>query len=353
VALLSSSPVLTEQVTRLSLAAGVEVAVPVTPDEQHRAWRTCPLVLVGADAAVGLTPPPTRRAGVLLLDERDDEAALRLAVAVGAERVVSLPADAPWLVDRLGDAVDGGRAGAVVGLLGVRGGVGTTVLAAALGVTAVAAGLRCVLVDADPLGDLPLVLDVADEPGVRWHDLAAAAGRLPAGDLGAALPSRDGVRVLGGRGESAVAVPAGSVDAVLLALARGHDLVVVDLPRCPAPCAAPRVVPSAAHSAAAAQARCTVLLLVVPCDRLGVAAAQRLLAALPGDAADVRMVARVVRGGIDPHEAAAELRLPVAARVRTDRRVGADATLGVVRARSSLTRACRRLLGDLADRVPA
>jgi secretion/DNA translocation related CpaE-like protein len=340
VALLAASPVLTEQVARLAVAAGAEVAVTAAADDARRLWRTSPLVLVGADVAPGLAPPPVRRAGVLLLDERDDEGALRLAVAVGAERVVSLPADAPWLVDRMSDTVDGGRAGAVVGVLGARGGVGATVLAAALGVTAVSARLRCVVVDADPVGDLPLVLDVADEPGVRWHDLAGAAGRLPAGDLGAALPRRDGVRVLGGRGDVPVHVPGGSVEAVLTALARGHDLVVVDLPRLLHP------------SAAAAQARCTVLLLVVPCDRHGIAAARQLLAGAAETVLDVRLVARVARGGIDPQQVSDDLRLPLVARVRTDRRVGADAALGVVRSRSSLARACRRVLADLADQVP-
>jgi hypothetical protein len=91
-----------------------------------------------------------------------------------------------------------------------------------------------------------------------------------------------------------------------------------------------------------------VLLLLVPCDRRGVQGAQRLLAGLGDEAPDVRMVARVSGGGTDPQQVADELQLPLVARVRPDRRVGADAALGVVRSRSSLGRACRRVLADLA-----
>jgi hypothetical protein len=47
-----------------------------------------------------------------------------------------------------------------------------------------------------------------------------------------------------------------------------------------------------------------------------------------------------------------ELGLPLAGQLRTDRRVHADAVAGLVRPRSSLGRACRRLLVGLAATVP-
>jgi secretion/DNA translocation related CpaE-like protein len=341
VALLSASPLLGEQVSRLAAAGGVPLQVSSQPAEVRHLWEEAGLVLLGADVASSLGPPLPRRAGVLLVDERDDERALRLAVAVGAERVVCLPADAPWLVDRMSEAVEGALPAPVVGVLGARGGVGATVLTAGLAVAASRAGLRCAAVDTDVgAGDLGLLLDLAGEPGVRWGDLAAAAGRLPSGDLGAALPGRDGVGLLAAGPPPSPVLTAGTVQAVLPALARGHDVVLVDLGRALTP------------GARAARDSCSVLLLVVPCEPRGLLGASSALHDLGDQPPPVRLVARAGRGGGDPRQVADELGLPLAGQLRTDRRVHADAVAGLVRPRSSLGRTCRRLLVGLAATVP-
>jgi secretion/DNA translocation related CpaE-like protein len=342
VALLSASPMLVEQVSRLAVAAGAPLQVAAEPAEVRRLWAQATLVLLGTDVAASLGTPPLRRSGVLLVDERDDEPALRRAVAAGAERVVCLPGDAPWVVERMGEAVEGARAAPVVGVVGACGGVGTTVLTAGLAVAAAQARLSCAAVDADGGGgDLGLLLDLDSQPGVRWGDLASAAGRLPSGDLGAALPHRDGVALLAAGVGQAPAVSTATVQAVLPALARGHDLVLVDLARGRHPWER------------SARAQCSVLLLVVPGEPRGVVGATSVLADLGDEPVDVRMVARVGRGGLDPRQVADQLGLPLAGQVRTDRRVHADAVAGVVRPRSSLGRRCRRVLADLAPAVPS
>ena len=72
----------------------------------------------------------------------------------------------------------GGAAALVLGVVGARGGVGASTLAAALA----ARGARrtaSVLVDLDAAAPgLDLLVGLEDDPGVRWPDLAGAAGAI-------------------------------------------------------------------------------------------------------------------------------------------------------------------------------
>ena len=130
-------------------------------------------------------------------------------------------------------------------------------------------------------------------------------------------------------------MPAAAVDAVVPALARGHDLVVVDLPRA---CEPLREV---------AVARCTHVLLLTGADARGAAAGRRVVARLVGREADLGLVVRrTPRSATDPVDLAEHLGLPLLATVRHDPRVAADST--GLRLRTSLRSACRQVLAAVA-----
>ncbi|GMA86578.1 hypothetical protein GCM10025868_18280 [Angustibacter aerolatus] len=248
----------------------------------------------------------------------------------------------------MADAVEPAGRARVVGVLGGCGGAGASVLAAALATTAADAGHRVLLADLDPLGGGADVLVGADDlTGLRWGDLARARGRLPAASVHDLLPRLGSLAVLGfGRG-APVDLPPAAVEAVLRSASRGHDLVVLDLPR--------------HDDLATARARALVddLLVVVPARVRAVVATGRLLTALaltgaPGDAATPRLVVR--RAPRDPLTARAvadAVGLPLVA--QPARRAGARPRrrrAPGLRARSDLRRAAARCLADLPVAQP-
>ena len=208
----------------------------------------------------------------------------RDALLVGAERVVELPVGAEHVTELLTDLGERGRpAGAVLGVVGGCGGAGATTLACALGQIAAERG-PALVVDLDPLGpgcDRVLALD--GEPGVRWDSLGAASGRLSGRSLREAVPRRGRLGVLAwpatpGR------LDVGAVREALSAAQRGHDTVVLDLPR-------------SGDLAAETLARCGLVALVVVPTVTGVASAARWLRSWP----DPDRVGVVVRGhGAEP-----------------------------------------------------
>jgi secretion/DNA translocation related CpaE-like protein len=334
--------------------------VATDPVSVRRWWGHAALVIVGDDLAGHLAPAVARRGAVVVVTRSEVEIGLlRQAVALGAERVVTLPADEGWLVEQMGVAGDGHGRAAVVAVVGCRGGAGSSTLAAAVARHAVAESLSCVLVDADPYGgDLDLLLDMTDDPGLRWDDLAAAGGRLPASPLAAALPRRDGVALLcarnvrpaqraGGRGErgDSLPAPAAAMGAVVGALVRSFDLVLVDVPRW-LPLSAQPVLDVA-----------DVVLLMTTADLRGVAAGRRVVADLDDHGPPLRLVVRQGRSGsADPDEVARWLGVPLAARLTFDSKVLADGDRGDFVMRTSLRRAARAVLAEvagLAGRVPS
>jgi len=120
----------------------------------------------------------------------------------------------------------------VIGVVGGSGGVGASVLTAAIAVRAAQADLRPVCLDGDRLGGgLDVTLGIEQEPGVRWPDLASVRGRLDGSELLRCLPSVDDVSVISFDRRRDVKLEAGTVEEVLRALSTAVDLVVVDLPR--------------------------------------------------------------------------------------------------------------------------
>jgi secretion/DNA translocation related CpaE-like protein len=120
----------------------------------------------------------------------------------------------------------------IIGVVGGSGGVGASVLTAAIAVRAAQAGFRAACVDGDRLGGgLDVTLGIEQERGVRWPDLAGARGRIDGPELLRRLPSVDGVRVLSFDRARDVEPAAEIVHEVIDALGEAVDVVVVDLPR--------------------------------------------------------------------------------------------------------------------------
>ena len=177
-----------------------------------------------------------------------------------------------------------------------------------------------VVVDLDPLGPgLDRVLGLEDRDGVRWDDLAVTTGRLGARALRHALPGRGDLRVLTWPAAPGVPPSPAVVRETLTAAQRGHDVVVVDLPRGDADL--DEVV-----------ARCDLLLVVAVGSVPGVASAARLCTTLP-DPRRSRLVLRRARR--TPRRSRRTVGLPVLAAMADQRGLdeSIDLGLGPVRSR--------------------
>ncbi|NUR08222.1 MAG: septum site determining protein, partial [Nocardioidaceae bacterium] len=237
------------------------------------------------------------------------------------------------------------RGARCVAVVGGRGGAGATTFATALALTA-ARVAPTILLDLDPLGpglDRVVGLDGdADQPGVRWDALTGSHGRLGSRSLRQALPHCDGLAVLTWGAGTPDAVDRGTAREVLSAAHRGHDVVVVDLPRYPDE-AVDEVV-----------ARCDDVVVVAEASVSAVAAAGRVverLRALTGG------LGAVVRAGPVPgDQVAGVLGIPLLAEVGHQRRLAEHLDLGlgpVHSRRSPLARASRDTLAALEARDPA
>lgn len=309
--IVTSDPDVLEELLRLAAAAGIEVDVAPDAGSARPRWSHAGLVVVAVDAARGCARLrlPRRSAVVLLGNNLDDPAVWQLAVEVGAERVVFLPEDEDWVASALADAVESrGTEGAVVAVLGGRGGAGATTLAAALAVTGTRTGRSVLLVDGDPLGGgVDLVFGGESDPGLRWPDLDDTRGRVPAAALAEALPQMAGLSVLSWDRGAATAVPPEAMTAVLAAGRRAHDLVVVDLPR------------SADEAARVVLAAASCVLLVVPAEVRAAAAAGRVAASVGLLCRDLRVVVRgPAPSGLDGGAIARALGLPLVGQLRPE-----------------------------------
>ena len=339
----TSDPDLLDDLLRLAATAGTELEVAADAGAARRSWPTAPFVVVGHDAGDGCARLglPRRPDVVLLGADLDDAGVWQLAVAVGAERVAFLPDAERWLTDRLADAAEGGRPpGALVAVVGGRGGAGATTLACALAVTAARSGRSVLLVDGDPLGGgIDLVFGGEQDAGVRWADLTGTRGRVPAAVLAEALPRMSGLSVLSWDRGDARAVPVPAVESVLSAGRRSHDLVVVDLPR------------SVDDATRAVLAAATTVVLVVPQEVRAAAAASRVAAAVGVLCRDLRVVARGPSpSGLTGEQVARALGLPLVGDLRPEPGLELALERGeppARRSRSPLAAVCARLLDEL------
>lgn len=343
--LITADDLLLDELLRLAAAAGTTPDVARDGPAALRRWAAAPLVLVGADLAAELAQAaPGRRDGVHVVAwgaVADD--LFRQALALGAENVAELPRSDAWVVEALtdlGDAGGGGRArGLTLGVLGGSGGAGATTLACALGQVA-GRGAASVVIDADPWGPgVDRLLGLEGSGGVRWDALQQTTGRLSARSLREALPRRDGVGALSWGPGPAGSLQAFAVREALSAAQRGHDTVVLDLPR-----TGDALVEELA-------ARCDRLLVVCVATVPGVASAARVCARFE-DPAALRLV---VRGSaVVPEAVARAVGVPVVTAMADQRGLGEaiDLGLGPVRShRGPLGRAAARVLDQVAAEV--
>jgi secretion/DNA translocation related CpaE-like protein len=342
---------LLDDLLRVLAAAGCDAEVATGGPALRRGHREAPLVLVGADvlgaAAVRTLP---RRPGVLVVTRGELAAeGWAAAVALGAERVVALPEDEPWLLSR---AAGAGRRpvhrGWLAAVGGCCGGAGASSLAVALALSA-APRSDVVLVDGDGVGGgLDLLLGAESVPGLRWPDLAALRGRVDGGAVAGALPEAGGIRVLAAARDPGGPVPGAALAAVVEGLRAAGRAVVVDLPR-------------SADGAEAVLAEADLAVLVVPARLRAACAARSLLS--PGSSgappwAAAHLVVRRQPGGLSVREVVELVGRPVLAELGHDAAAVPRAERGQLLPtgpRSVWGAAGRRLLAELTEdeAVPA
>jgi secretion/DNA translocation related CpaE-like protein len=251
-------------------------------------------------------------------------------------------------MDRLTDAAGTPRPGAVVAVLGGRGGAGTSVLAAGLAVTAARSGLRALLVDADPLGGgVDLVLGWEAIDGLRWPALSHGSSGVTAPALVDALPNRGELAVLSWDRGDLLAVPPDAMEAALDAGRASRDIVVVDLPR--------RLDDAGVLALGAADQA----FLLVPAELRACAAAARVATVVATHTAALKVVVRgPAPGRLKAREIARALGLPLAGTLRPEPELARALERGEPPAgtgRGPLSVLCQRILDglDLGVREPA
>jgi secretion/DNA translocation related CpaE-like protein len=341
----SADEVLLDDLLRLLAAAGSTPELTTGGGALRRAARDAPVVLVGADAlAASPVRAMPRRPGVLVVLTRDpDPAVWAAAVDLGAERVVVLPRDEAWLVERVAAAVrTPSRPGWLAVIAGSCGGAGASTVATALALAAVPALPGGVLlVDGQGWGGgLDLLLGAERAQGLRWPELGGLSGRVAGSALVAALPEAHGVPVLAASRDTPGDVPEEALAAVVTGARDAGRGVVVDLPGTGAP-------------AESVLGEADLVVLIVPA-RLRAAAAARALLSAPADRprpwAGARVVTRTVPAGLSRQEVADVVGRPVLAELGHDRSAVARGERGEppsVAARSPLGVLSRLLLVEL------
>lgn len=337
--LLTRDEATADQVQAVAAALGVSVDTLASPHDCLARWADAAgPVLVGGDAAAGLAAlSPRPRPDVYLIGP-DPAPLARWSVPLGGQ-VLVLPQGAAALSAVLGDTR--GAGGPIVSILGGSGGVGASTLAAGLALAARHRGRTAALVDLDAAGGgIDLLLGAERTPGWRWPQLLGARGEVS--DVRRFLPQVDGLTVVSmGRtppGETAPGPPsAESVRAVLGALARHHDLIVVD----------PGRTLGGPARAALAASRATLLLTGSSVRAVAAAAAFTRIA----DLVDAHVVVRAIASSRVPAELVARaLGLPVLGVLPDDRGLPRAAEEGEPPGRSGRrhwTKAVGRLLVEL------
>lgn len=321
---ITSDELVLDDLLRITAAAAVEVMHSPEP-VLRSTWRSAPLVVI--DSAMVeriLAAGFPRRPGVVVVASSEPDALLwDQCIRLGVERTVLLAEGEEFLIDRLADSVAGDPGdGCSVALISACGGAGASVLSTAVAIGAQRVGRSVLLADCDQWGaGLDVILGVEAKGGVRWTDLAAPAGRLPADALHQALP-----RLTVGRGQlpvlchdrnSPAEVSPELIDVVLETGRRAGDVTIVDLPRYPT-AASERVVE-----------RADLTVLVMPSDVRACFAAGRIANRLRDNGGRVGLVVRGPSpGGLGADDISDLLGLPVIARMRPQPGLARDLEAG-------------------------
>jgi secretion/DNA translocation related CpaE-like protein len=339
---MTGDPDLLDDLLRLAAAGGSEVDVAPDPAAARPRYADAPIVFVGVDQIEScLRARLPRRARVVLVGHGEiPDAGWAAAQPLGIEHIVTLPLAEPWVVDRFAERLRPSATGRLLAVLGGRGGAGASILAGGLAVTAVAAGHRTLLVDADPLGGgLDLLLGWEQVDGLRWGALAGAGGRVDPPALLEALPHRGDLVLLSFDRDVLPAVPGEAMAATLDAARRGRDVIVADLPR--------RLDDAAVLALQAADRA----VLIVPAELRATAAAARVAQNARLHCSELSVVVRgPAPGKLRPREVAAALSLPLAGSLRPEPALCRALERGEAPAAGGsgpLADLCRRLIGEL------
>lgn len=336
-----TDPGLRDELDRVAAAVGVRVVHlggrhPVS----RKTWSAAAAVVLDHAAAdrCGRLALPWRTHVSVLTGTEAATATWAAAITVGAQHVLRMPEQEGELVRELAEAAesarDDGICGAVVAVIGGRGGAGASLFAVALAQAAADA----LLVDLDPwAGGIDLLVGGETAPGLRWPDLALQGGRLNWSAVRAALPRPRGISVLSGT-RRGYELDAGPVDAVIDAGRRGGVTVVCDLPR--------RLTDATQAALDAAD----LVVLVSPCDVRACAAAATMAPVLTAINPNLGLVVRGPSpGGLRAAEVADVAGVPLLASMRAQPRLAEQLEHGGLRLRrrSVLASAARRVLGVL------
>ncbi len=338
--LVTADPAVSAGVGRLAAAAGVRLDVLADPAEVLAAWSASAVVLVGADLleSVASRAVPRRPQVQVVATAPVPDTVFRSALRVGAERVLELPAAAPWLLEALADLGDGAAdPGRSVAVIGASGGAGASVLAAALA-TVASASSDVLLLDLDPFGPgQRLLVGHDDAAGTTWSELAASAGRIGARALRDAVPRRHRLGVLGWAADRSehLPPPGDLVDRAVAAATRGHSWAVLDVPR------------RWDEETRSVLVGCDHTVLVARAGIGGLAAAARFARSVAATVPASGLVVRTHRDGPPASEVARALGIDLWAEMRDQRRLDEHLALGlgaVHASRGPLSRTAARVL---------
>jgi len=332
-----TTPGLRDEIDRVAAAVGVRVIHAGASVPSRKAWSGATAVMLDEATACrcGQGALPRRGYVVVLTDSEPAPATWASAIAVGAQRVLTLPRDARDLARELAEASESeredGRRGEVVAVVAGRGGAGASLFATALAQSAADA----LLVDLDPWGGgLDLLLGSETAPGLRWPDLDLEGGRLSWSAVREALPRKRGVTVLSGT-RRGYELEAGPVNAVIDAGRRGGVSVICDVPR--------RFTEATETALDAAD----LVVLISQCDVRACAATASIAPTLAAVNPNVGLVVRGPSpGGLRVDEVATICALPLLASMRPEPRLAEQLERGGLRLRrrSPLAAAARRVL---------
>lgn len=334
VLVLATRPEVADPVHQQAAAAGVRVATEDAPPSGEAPA----LVLAEPDRLADVRHARFSRRGPLhvVAPSPVADGVYRRALQAGASSVIAVPDDLPRLASLLTD-LDRPRQGRVVAVTGGSGGVGASTLAAAVALRVASRpdSPPTLLVDLDPAGPgLARLAGGTFPPGIGWADLVGLDGRLAAAELRDAVPRVGALGLLGWSDDPGGRGAALPVAEVLSAAVRGHDWVVIDVPR-------GAVDP-------VLEIDCDLVVVLVDGSVAGVASAARRLPALRAAGVPVAVMVRTRRGPAEVSDVARVLDADLLGEVREDRRLREhlDLGLGPLRGR-------RAVLGRAADRVIA